>query len=199
MLTTHSVFLFGYLLTRLHSDRALNIRPDLSDQEADENDRWIGPTFLWDFEQEQRKLKEALLDSKEEHDVEMALRASQEPKTGESANVDGNEEIKMDPDTSKKNEHRQVGSKGGNTELKTEASLESEKVGKKLEVSTLTGGALILGVSDAVLFRTTDAAEEQESSKNPKDTQVLEMPALVKDATESKQDSLVPEGHTEKL
>ncbi len=94
----------------MYSDRPLNIRPDLSDHEADENDRRIGPKFLWDFEQEQKKLKKAILDSKEEHDVQKALRASQEPKAAEKTITNGTGEVNTDLEASKEQDSGQLGS-----------------------------------------------------------------------------------------
>lgn len=55
-------------------DRPLNIRPDLDDKKADPNDSNIGPRFLWEYEQEQRKLEESHLDDQEASTGEDSLK-----------------------------------------------------------------------------------------------------------------------------
>jgi hypothetical protein len=121
-------------LIQLYSDRQLNLRPDLSDHEADEDDERIGTKFLWDFEEDRKRLKNALLESKEQHDVDTAVRSSQEP---EGTNVA---------------EHETADVKNIKVEGTKACDAHDHEIPiQNLEASPLTGGALVLGEGDAVL------------------------------------------------
>ena len=53
--------------------RQLNLSPDLHESEADPKDARIGPKYLFEFEQQRKELGKALVESKEEHDVDHAI------------------------------------------------------------------------------------------------------------------------------
>jgi len=54
--------------------RPLNLAPDVDDEDAELRYDAIGPKFLRDFEEEGKKLKTALPDSKEDHGVQEAIK-----------------------------------------------------------------------------------------------------------------------------
>ena len=62
--------------------RPLNVAPDVDDEDAGGQDD-VGPKFLRDFDSEKEKVKTALLESKEEHDVQKPIKQST-PETEDS-------------------------------------------------------------------------------------------------------------------